>query len=209
MFEKVTDPRCPHCNQQSFALEHPLIVTKNFYVVCDVHPLIEGHILIIPKWHISCVGEFSDELFVEFKELYERFTSFIRATYGKVSTFEHGKIGQTVYHAHVHVLPFAGNPETIVPERKSRLKEINNLEDIRSEYRRAGRYLYFSIGDIMWLVDTGLGEPRFFRDRFARALGSAERGDWKEMQKDQHLMSITKTEIEALKNKLSRYNAKK
>ena len=209
MSERAIDPSCPHCNQQSFALEHPLITTDNFYVVCDVHPLTEGHILIIPKWHLSCAGEFDDELFTEFEGLYRQFTTFIKGTYGNVSTFEHGKIGQTIPHAHVQILPFAGTPHAIVPEGAGRLQKLHDLADVRVAYKNQGQYLFFSIGDSMWVVDIRLGVPRFFRDRFAKALGHAERGDWKKMQQNTHLMNSARTEIEALKKKWDRYNMKR
>ena len=48
----------PHCDRNGFAFSHPLEETDSFLVVCDVHPLMEGHILIIPKEHLPLQRSF-------------------------------------------------------------------------------------------------------------------------------------------------------
>lgn len=201
-------PNCPHCDEASLALQHPLLVTDNFYVVCDIHPLTEGHILIIPKKHISCVGAFSPALFSEFTQLYSKFSQFILKSYGSVSTFEHGVIGQTVFHAHVHIMPFKGSFEAVVPEGKDKIKSVHNISELPEIFREDGKYLFFSIDDQMWVVDTSLGMPRFFRDRFAKVLGAPERGNWKSMHVDARLMEIAGREIEHVQTKWKTYNEK-
>ncbi len=202
--EKSED--CPHCDEASLALQHPFLITNNFYVVCDIHPLTEGHILIIPKKHISCVGAFTPELFAEFTKLYNQFSQFILKSYGSVSIFEHGVIGQTVFHAHVHIMPFSGTVEAIVPEGKDKVYPLKNLSELPDIFRKDEKYLFFSVGNKMWIVDTSLGVPRFFRDRFAKALGAPERGNWKSMHKDKGLMEVAGREIERVQAKWKTYN---
>lgn len=177
-------------------------------MVCDVHPLTEGHILIIPKDHISCTGAFSPDLFTEFSKLYDRFYDFVKSVYGKAASFEHGVIGQTVFHAHVHLLPFEGKPEEIVPEGLENTQIIQSIDEVRQIFRKDGKYLYFSIDNSLWTVNTALGAPRFFRDRFAKALGHSERGNWKEMEANETLMNEGKKEIKALMHKWNTYTAK-
>jgi diadenosine tetraphosphate (Ap4A) HIT family hydrolase len=168
---------CPHCDPASFALKKVLQETKNFYIVCDVHPLIEGHILIIPKKHLSCIGELPEKLFQEFVRLYDKVAKFLLDNYGLVSSFEHGKIGQTVFHAHMHFLPYDGRPENIIPENKFRA--IQKLSDPRTIFAQNKEYLFFSIGKNLWVVEPTVVSPGFFRQRFAQALKRAERGDWR------------------------------
>lgn len=199
--EEELKRNCPHCDPKSFGLKHTLFETKNFRVVCDAHPLMEGHILIIPKLHISCVGEFPKDLFNEFLELYSKFSNFLEKEYGKISAFEHGKIGQTVFHSHVHLLPYAGKPEDIIPEGLNRLTGIPSLSSLKDIYRKDKAYLFFSIGDNLWIVDIKLGKPRFFRDRFAKALGRSQRGNWKVMHKDTKITYEINKEIENLENR--------
>lgn len=192
------DKNCPHCVRSSFAFKYPLYENSNFVIVCDVHPLTEGHILIIPKKHISCAGAFSDQLFKEFNGLFFKTSGFIEKTYGSVATFEHGVIGQTVFHSHIHLLPFKGKIYDIVPEGKKYVDPIKQIEDLKKLYKKNGGYLFFSLDENKFVVDTGLGKPRFFRDRFASALGVPDRGNWKEMDKNIRLAAETEKEMNRL-----------
>lgn len=204
--EKAIKNRCPHCDPDSFALKHPLKETKRFWIVCDVHPIVEGHVLIIPKKHLSCVGEYDDNFFSEFQNHFNDFSKFLAKTYGTVATFEHGKIGQTVFHSHVHLFPYQGKLTEIIPEGKKYLFKLENLSELKDRFQRDGQYLFFSIGKDMWTVDLQLGGPRFFRDRFSKALGVTERGNWKEMHADKELMKKAKKDIENLKKNWEVYS---
>lgn len=192
---------CPHCNKNSFAFKNPLKETENFWIVCDVYPLVEGHILIIPKKHFSSVGEYPENIYQEFISLYKFFSDFIKKEYGSIATFEHGKIGQTVFHSHVHLLPYSGQSEIIIPEGKKFIKSIKNLNSLKNFFEKDGKYLFFSIGKNMWLVDTKLGIPGFFRDRFAIALGNRNRGNWKKMHNNKNIMKKANEEIKTLNKK--------
>ncbi len=190
--EKHIREHCPHCDPASDAFTDLLEETEQFRIVCDYHSIIEGHILIIPKQHLSCVGEYPKELFDEFIGHYEAVSAFVKKHYGSVSTFEHGKIGQTVFHSHVHFLPYAGDPIAIVPEGRNHLVALPSFVELQRLYDQYGRYLFFSIGDLAWVVDPALTAPRFFRDRFAAALARPERGNWKEMHIDPRLMTAAR-----------------
>jgi len=189
---------CPHCEIDSFALIHPLEETKNFWIVCDAHPLVEGHILIIPKNHISCIGKYNEKLFNEFLLLYKKVYDFVIKTYGSVCVFEHGIIGQTVFHSHVHFLSFNGKEEQIIPEGKSFLFPLEKIHNLKDIFIKNNQYLFFSIEDRMWTVDCKIGKPRFFRDRFANALNVSERGNWREMEENKVLMKKANKEINNL-----------
>lgn len=179
---------CPHCDPASDAFNDLLEETEYFRIVCDYHSIIEGHILIIPKQHLPCVGEYPKKLFEAFIGHYEAVSMFVKKHYGSVSTFEHGKIGQTVFHSHVHFLPYAGDPTAIVPEGRNHLVALPSFVELQRLYEHYDRYLFFSIGDLAWVVDPSLSAPRFFRDRFATAVGRPERGNWKEMHRNAQLM---------------------
>ncbi len=194
---------CPHCEEKSFVYDHALEHTENFRILCDVHPLCEGHLLIVPREHISCMGDCPPLLFGEFLNLYARCSRFLRSAYGNVSTFEHGKIGQTVFHAHTHLMPVIFDPVAIIPEGLAHLEPCDGVEELPLVFSRKGQYLFFSINDDAWLVDTALGAPRFFRDRFAAALGRPERGNWKTMREDAALMREASEEIAETKRKWS------
>lgn len=192
---------CPHCDKDSFALKHLLKETENFRVVCDIHPIIEGHILIIPKEHISCIGEYNSKLLKEFDDLYLEITKFLKLTYGKVSSFEHGVIGQTVFHSHTHLIPYSGKPESIVSEGLKYLIKLDKISDLKEIFKKDRKYLFFSIGKDLWVVDVSIGKPRFFRDKLAIALGRPERGNWKQMRANKSTMELVGLEIKNLKKK--------
>lgn len=196
---------CPHCDPNSFALKHLLEETDNFRIVCDVHPLTKGHILIIPKKHLSCIGEYPPEIFKEFVNLYQKFSDFIKITYGAISSFEHGRIGQTVFHSHVQMFPFSGAWSDIIPEGKNNIRAIYDFKDLTSTFTKEGKYLFFSIEDDKWLVNTDLGTPGFFRNRFAKAMGNPLRGNWKKMSQDRELMKKAELDIKDLQNKWSSF----
>lgn len=145
----------------------------------------------------------------EFNKLCSIFSNFIRNKYGSVSSFEHGKIGQTVFHSHVHLLPFAGATKKIVPEGEKFLTKIKHISDLKRVFEKDQKYLFFSIEEQLWLVDVGLGASRFFRDRFAKALGVTDRGNWKEMHQNSTLMLRANHDITKTKASWQKYLTKK
>ena len=199
--EKVIKANCPHCDPFSQAFRYPLETTEDFYIVCDSHPIVEGHILIIPKIHISCIAEYPQNLSEKFIQLNSKIIKFLLKEYKKVSSFEHGNFGQTVFHSHVHYLPFQGLANDIVPEGKQYLIKFNDLSELIPLYKKEKGYLFFSINQEFWSVDKNIAAPRFFRDRFAKALGRPERGNWKKMHLDESLSK--QAELDALKTQKS------
>jgi diadenosine tetraphosphate (Ap4A) HIT family hydrolase len=193
---------CPHCDPRSHAFEYPLEdPTDDFYLLCDPNNIVEGHLLVIPKQHLSGIGEFSSALLEKFKPIHERVSEFVKDEYGSVAVFEHGKFGQTVFHSHIHYLPFTGTPEDIIPEGVDKLRPLASLEELKEIYERDGGYLFFSIGNDMWTVDPSLAAPRFFRDRFATALGVPERGNWKAMRDSKEVMQTVTDMCQATQQK--------
>src|SRR3989344_5325121 len=113
-----------------------------------------------------------------------------RKNYGQVASFEHGIFGQTAYHSHVHSLPFPGGVTEIIPEGQNKLIPIQKESELKQCLEKDGGYLFLRIGLESWVVDPALQAPRFFRDRFAVALGRPERADWKKMHFNSEIMTI-------------------
>lgn len=199
--EQMIRTHCPHCAEGSFAFKFLLSQSQHFKVLCDVHPLMEGHLLIIPKRHVACAGEYTPEEWEDFNKIYPYVTQWVYKKFGSVATFEHGKIGQTVFHSHIHVLPFKGSADEIVPEGNHYYRPLESLKELCRIFQEEGQYLFFSIDQSKWAVDTCLGKPRFFRDRFANALGCPERADWKATAKNPELQEIGREENERCRNK--------
>lgn len=188
--------RCPG----GFGLKYQLYNDDLFWIVCDAHPLARGHILVIPKEHIAAMGALADDVFARYVELYKKVKLFLEDCYGPVGIFEHGVAGQTVFHAYVHFLPFVGDTEKIITD-KTALRQITRLEDVRTEFIKKGKYLFFENKNQMWLVDAKLGYPRFFRDIFAGLLNAKERADWKKAEDSEGLMKEFQKDILVLTKK--------
>ena len=201
LFEKD----CPHCKRDSFALKHILWENNFFYIVCDVHPLTKGHILIIPKSHLSCIGAFPQIFFTEFEKQYQKVKNFLIKSYGNYALFEHGVIGQTVFHCHLQCFPFSGRISDIVPEA-DKYREIKKINDLISEYHVHGCYLFVEVENKLFLVNRGIGKPGFFRDRFATYFGHPERGNWKKAKDNQQLKKLFIKDILSLRSSWLQYN---
>src|SRR6185369_2276572 len=134
--DETIKENCPMCDGASPTFAYLLAETELFRITCDASPLTEGHILIIPKAHVDCLASYDDALLSEFQDHYRRVMDFVRKTYGSVATFEHGKFGQTVYHSHVHVLPFTGTLEQIVPEGAAHAEPLADISGLKQRFDR-------------------------------------------------------------------------
>lgn len=185
---------CLFCEQDQYTDANLLYENELFRVKCDDNPITKGHILIIPKRHASCIGAYTPAEYTVFRKLYEQCCEFTESQFGSVSSFEHGVLGQTIFHSHVHVLPFTGSVTDIVPEGNEHIRVIEDLTALWDELQTNQGYLYFKINSTMMLADRLLAEPRFFRDRYAVALGNADRKNWREISKDPELVRLLKSE---------------
>lgn len=80
---------------------------EKFYAFLDIMPIIEGHVLVIPKKEIDYIFDIEDELLQEF-------ILFAKQVANKMDkVFDCERIGMTVVglevpHAHIHLMPING-----------------------------------------------------------------------------------------------------
>lgn len=169
--------KCPFCD---FDVLWSNLVdqTDNFWLVCDQQPVAEGHLLIVPKKHWPCFGDVPPGLDGEFLALKEDVHHFLKEQHSTPVFFEHGKIGQTVAHAHLHALPTL---RTILPVLRGQpgFVEINGLAALRRYYRAYGRYLYYDEGGQAYVMAPTSVRPGELHLLFAEVLGlsAKERAD--------------------------------
>jgi diadenosine tetraphosphate (Ap4A) HIT family hydrolase len=131
---------CPFCDQAG--LDGVLDETEHFFLLADHAPLIEGHLLIVPRDHYTCYGAVPEELEAELLALKARVLRFHSAAYREPVFFEHGVFRQTVYHAHLHAMPF-GSVVLDLPTMAHRAaRSADHLQDVRDWYAEHGHYFY-------------------------------------------------------------------
>jgi histidine triad (HIT) family protein len=131
-----------------------LTATENLRLVPDLYPVAPGHLLVITKRHLPCYGAAEPETLAEVEQLSARARRFIQAVYEiDPVIWENGISGQTVFHAHLHLIPvhleglidsLAGDPASI---------EIDGWDAVAERYRTQGGYHYAALGERRWLLE--------------------------------------------------------
>jgi len=131
-----------------------LFETDRLYVVPDKYPLCPGHTLIISKDHLPCYGAASTDLQRELEATSDRAAQFLRAAYAKpLFIWENGVSGQTVYHAHLHLMPLPIDRLPAELESHPDVISIRGWEAVAGHFARNGHYRYLELGATRRLVD--------------------------------------------------------
>lgn len=99
-------PACPFCNlpKECFLLE-----TETTLAFFDGYPITEGHTLVIPKRHVASIFELPPEelaaLWSQVATVRKLLAEKFRPDAFNVGVNDGAAAGQTVPHAHVHVIP--------------------------------------------------------------------------------------------------------
>jgi len=135
---------CAFCQHSDIA-RYVLRETPNFLIVTDHAPLVEGHLLIIPRSHYTCYGDVPPELDAELFAIKQEVQQFLAQYYAPVVFWEHGIFRQTVFHAHLHCFPFG----TIEYDHTQELHGavVQTQEDIRTWHATQGQYFYMEQAD--------------------------------------------------------------
>jgi diadenosine tetraphosphate (Ap4A) HIT family hydrolase len=94
---------CPFChlNPDENLILHDGI---DFFAMADFAPQAAAHVLIIPRQHLACLAVMPASMDEEFGALKQRFGDFVLEAYGELTYWENGVFGQSVPHAHQHVM---------------------------------------------------------------------------------------------------------
>lgn len=133
-------PACVFCRRDT--LSGILYETEHFFLLADNAPVVEGHVLILPRAHFACFGAVPADLDIELLQLKAQVTNFCRETYRAPIFFEHGVYHQTVYHAHLHAIPVDSFPEDVAALAVDSGAHVESQADIRAWYQTHGHYFY-------------------------------------------------------------------
>lgn len=183
--------------------------TDNFIVLTSNGHFVKGYLLIIPKRHHNSFAEVFDEnseLFAEFQSLIKDLKNQIKDIFGfsNYTIFEHGSLrgkrgaGNTIEHAHLHVIPKSINFLDALLDKGHSIVKIDSIRDIK-EYNAP--YLLFSRGDKYYLTDVEpVTKNKNYQSQYLRRIayekicGKDDNGwDWKSVQHEKTLQSTIKS----------------
>jgi diadenosine tetraphosphate (Ap4A) HIT family hydrolase len=98
--------RCPFCH-----LDKLEVILENdcAFALSDAFPIAEGHTLVVPKRHVNSLFDLPDEeqaaLWKLVADVRQNMASKLRPDGFNIGVNDGPAAGQTILHAHVHVIP--------------------------------------------------------------------------------------------------------
>jgi len=74
----------------------------------DINPVSEGHILVVPKKHVTRLTEMSEEELTEFMKRVQKVAKMVEEKLTKdynIIINQGSKAGQIIQHLHIHIIP--------------------------------------------------------------------------------------------------------
>src|SRR5258708_13077551 len=130
---------CIFCQiQQNDIRKFVLFETEHLRVVHDGFHVFVPYFLVIHKDNNDTYSQGSGALYDELSKIFNLFFPKIGPN---VLVYEHGSVGQTVPHAHMHILSFEKGVEELIAELgvQGEMIQMGSLSDIK-EYQK---YLFF------------------------------------------------------------------
>jgi diadenosine tetraphosphate (Ap4A) HIT family hydrolase len=131
---------CPFCDldrvRNTLLYEAP-----NFIVIADYAPVHDAHILLSPRRHLPHLAALPPELDAEFEALKGTVGDFVRGQNGGLTFWENGVFGQSVPHAHQHIVSLS-LPSSVYEARGPAFAGVDGL---RQRYREGPHDTYFTI----------------------------------------------------------------
>jgi len=84
---------------------HKIYEDEDVLAFLDIHPVMPGHTLVIPKKQVEFVWDLDDETYTKLTLATKKIALHIRETLGTEYVGEQ-IIGVDVPHAHIHLIPF-------------------------------------------------------------------------------------------------------
>jgi diadenosine tetraphosphate (Ap4A) HIT family hydrolase len=110
---------CVFCEEFSsgrFRYNIPVLETGLFFVLADIAPIALGHLIILPKRHVSSLSELEASTLEELRDLVAELHTLAANVFEWIALAEHGSgIGSVlrtgcVDHAHLHMCPVECTP---------------------------------------------------------------------------------------------------
>jgi diadenosine tetraphosphate (Ap4A) HIT family hydrolase len=182
-----------------------VLESGNFIVMPSIGQIVEGYLLVLPKKHLSCIGQLSSKLFDELIGIKSILSESLSPMYHPPIYFEHGCLSEDgggcgIYHAHLHCVPAPATvdflPILLNDEKLTTRYKIDNIKDLKSLFETGQSYLFY---EDRFGNPSAFGAPflpsQFFRRLFAEQVGTSY-WNWREFGRENKLIST----LEKLKN---------
>lgn len=142
---------CVFCAR--FGQPAALFETPSLYATPDKYPLTAGHVLVISREHLTCYGDGSEDVWRELEESAATVRRFLEDCYRQpVFTWENGVSGQSVFHAHLHLIPLPTERIHLDFTRDPAVRAVEGWDAIRRQYLRDGSYRYLEFDAHRYLL---------------------------------------------------------
>ena len=190
---------CPFC-EEDLVLEDIVYESENFFGFIGLGLAVEGHALFISKDHIPCFAELDDGLEEQYFAARGEFLDGYRKAFGEPFIVECGVWGQSVPHAHLHLVPLSGEDydiESIVEEMIARSGIPyweSDFDGIKDFYAEHGQYFSWEEHGRIYLCDINgvemdKSDPHMnIRSYFRHYHGIEGVSDWRNMTKEDYAL---------------------
>lgn len=100
-------PFDPFCGDEVY--EEAFLETEHFLAVPNLHPVLPGHVLVVPKRHVAEVTELSGEEMADLRVILGRLLPKLLKAYDTDSynlAINKGEVaGMSIAHMHIHIVP--------------------------------------------------------------------------------------------------------
>jgi diadenosine tetraphosphate (Ap4A) HIT family hydrolase len=165
----------------------PAWVSNAFVIAPTRGPLNNGHLLWLPREHITALGQVSDDARPEALAALRGVRDLVEARFGPTISFEHGTSGAPtaggcgIDHAHVHFVPLTVQLDGLppVPGASWKLLGQNWFDELRALSSQGIPYVYFEAPSGARYLTGARGLPsQYVRRWIAGRLGRAQ-WDWR------------------------------
>lgn len=172
----------------------------DFYVMISVGALVEGHMLIIPRYHCLSMGNLSEEHMKGLVNLIEKIKMLLKKHYGKeVIVFEHGTgrdsqySSASVVHAHIHLVPVEEGLYEDLKALKCSIERLDSYNDLKKVNMTGKSYLlYQDVDNKLYLINDSEMPSQFFRKVICDKFNLGE-WNWRKDYKEENIIRTVET----------------
>ncbi|MDQ2932810.1 MAG: HIT domain-containing protein [bacterium] len=192
---------CQFCDADALRSRN-LILTEDLehWTIAGKGQLTEGYVLHIPRQHVPCYGAMNEPEIEKCAHHIQKIRSVLENVYGVNSfvMFEHGVVGQTVKHAHMHFMPGITN----LNQRVWADFPLCSADTISSLVELPWLYQEKNVPYLLWqdsesnkirLLWNPPAPAQYFRKISAEKLGRSEQSDWSSVNPVVDFFAIAQT----------------